>query len=136
VTEYLKDQNGTQAAIRAGYSKKTAQEISSRLLSKAIVRTEVEKALEEIRIKSELTSESVLRRLNEVANRCIQSVEPKVRANGLFKLDRLTGKICFDFDASGANRALELLGKSMGMFVDKHDVTVGGRMIIVRAKGK
>ncbi|RAZ68039.1 terminase small subunit [Enterobacter cloacae] len=33
VAEYLKDSNATQAAIRAGYSKKTAQEQSSRLLS-------------------------------------------------------------------------------------------------------
>ncbi|MFU0930333.1 terminase small subunit [Kluyvera cryocrescens] len=33
VAEYLKDNNATQAAIRAGYSKKTAQEQSSRLLS-------------------------------------------------------------------------------------------------------
>lgn len=31
--EYMKDFNGTQAAIRAGYSKKTAQEQASRLLS-------------------------------------------------------------------------------------------------------
>ncbi|EKP1097166.1 terminase small subunit [Enterobacter hormaechei] len=33
VAEYLKDNNATQAAIRAGYSKKTAREQSSRLLS-------------------------------------------------------------------------------------------------------
>jgi len=31
--EYLKDLNGTQAAIRAGYSAKTAMEQASRLLS-------------------------------------------------------------------------------------------------------
>ncbi|MEG6183065.1 terminase small subunit [Enterobacter sichuanensis] len=33
VAEYLKDNNATRAAIRAGYSKKTAREQSSRLLS-------------------------------------------------------------------------------------------------------
>ena len=33
VDEYLIDLNGTQAAIRAGYSVKTAQEQASRLLS-------------------------------------------------------------------------------------------------------
>jgi len=38
VREYMLDSNGTQAAIRAGYSKKTAQEQSSRLLSKVIIR--------------------------------------------------------------------------------------------------
>ncbi|EML9044566.1 terminase small subunit [Enterobacter cloacae] len=37
VAEYLKDGNATQSAIRAGYSKKTAQEQSSRLLSNVMV---------------------------------------------------------------------------------------------------
>ncbi|WP_336668128.1 terminase small subunit [Enterobacter asburiae] len=37
VAEYLKDNNATQSAIRAGYSKKTAQEQSSRLLSNVMV---------------------------------------------------------------------------------------------------
>ncbi|MCU2458249.1 terminase small subunit [Enterobacter hormaechei subsp. hoffmannii] len=37
VAEYLKDNNATQAAIRSGYSKKTAQEQSSRLLSNVMV---------------------------------------------------------------------------------------------------
>ncbi|HID8900207.1 TPA: terminase small subunit [Enterobacter hormaechei] len=37
VAEYLKDNNATRAAIRAGYSKKTAQEQSSRLLSNVMV---------------------------------------------------------------------------------------------------
>lgn len=41
IDEYLKDFNGTQAAIRAGYSEKTAQEQSSRLLSKVIVKEEI-----------------------------------------------------------------------------------------------
>lgn len=41
VAEYLVDLNATQAAIRAGYSQRTAQEQSSRLLSKAIVASAV-----------------------------------------------------------------------------------------------
>lgn len=43
VDEYLIDLNGTQAAIRAGYSPKTAQEQASRLLSNVMVRAEIEK---------------------------------------------------------------------------------------------
>jgi phage terminase small subunit len=39
--EYVKDMNGTQAAIRAGYSKKTANEQAARLLAKASVGAEV-----------------------------------------------------------------------------------------------
>jgi phage terminase small subunit len=42
VTEYTKDMNGTQAAIRAGYARKTAQEQSSRLLSNVMVKQAVD----------------------------------------------------------------------------------------------
>ncbi len=42
VQEYLVDLNATQAAIRAGYSKKSAQEQSSRMLSNAMVSAAVE----------------------------------------------------------------------------------------------
>lgn len=44
VQEYLVDLNATQAAIRAGYSKKTAQEQSSRLLSNVIIQRSIAKA--------------------------------------------------------------------------------------------
>lgn len=39
--EYLKDLNATQAAIRAGYSEKTAQEQASRLLSNVMVQSRI-----------------------------------------------------------------------------------------------
>jgi len=47
VREYLIDLNGTQGAIRAGYSAKTAQEQSSRLLSNVIISSAVAEALAE-----------------------------------------------------------------------------------------
>jgi phage terminase small subunit len=43
VSEYVIDNNATQAAIRAGYSRHTAQEQSSRLLSKVLIQEAVEK---------------------------------------------------------------------------------------------
>ena len=53
VTEYLIDGNATQAAIRAGYSEKTARSIGQRLLT--IV--DIKNAIEELRKK--LESENV-----------------------------------------------------------------------------
>ena len=44
VEEYLIDLNATQGAIRAGYSKKTAQEQSSRLLSNVMVQDAIAQA--------------------------------------------------------------------------------------------
>lgn len=130
VSEYLKDQNGTKAAIRAGYSKKTAGQIANEYLKIPQIKYEIEQRLNEIAKKADITAESVLRRLNLVADRCIQEIDPIFKANGIYKRDRNTGKICFDFDSSGATRALELLGKTMGMFIDKHDVIVGGSKLV------
>ena len=43
VAEYLKDLNATQAAIRAGYSPKTANRQGSRLLSNADIQAAIAK---------------------------------------------------------------------------------------------
>ena len=134
IDEYLIDRNGMQAAIRAGFSKKTAKQIGCRLLTKAYIKLEIERRIKKVSEAAEVTAESIVRRLNLIADRCIQEVDPILKANGIYKRDRNTGKICFDFDATGASRALELLGKTKGMFIEKQDVTVGGRMIIVRPK--
>lgn len=45
IDEYLIDLNATQAAIRAGYSHRTAQEQSARLLSNVMVRAEISKKM-------------------------------------------------------------------------------------------
>ncbi len=59
VAEYLKDQNGTQAAIRSGYSERTANEQASQLLAKLKVKEAVAEKLREIESKSVLTAEEV-----------------------------------------------------------------------------
>ena len=65
--EYLIDMNATQAAIRAGYSKRTAQPQGSRLLSNVMVRNRLREALEERNERVRLKSDWVLKRLGELA---------------------------------------------------------------------
>ncbi len=59
VAEYLKDQNATQAAIRAGYSKKTAAQQGSRLLMNVEVSKAVGKRQQRVAKKAEITVESL-----------------------------------------------------------------------------
>jgi len=66
VKEYLVDLNGTQAAIRAGYSKKTAQEQSARLLSNVIISEAVAAGIAKRAAKIEINADYVLRRLAEI----------------------------------------------------------------------
>lgn len=64
--EYIKDLNATQAAIRAGYSAKTAGSIANRLLAKVAVQTRIN-ALKDQRIEEvKIDANYVLKRLVEI----------------------------------------------------------------------
>jgi len=64
--EYLKDLNATQAAIRAGYSVKTAQEQASRLLSNVMVQSRISELKAERNEEIGIDAAYVLRRLVEI----------------------------------------------------------------------
>ena len=64
--EYLKDLNATQAAIRAGYSVKTAQEQASRLLSNVMVQSHISELKAERNEEVGIDATYVLRRLVEI----------------------------------------------------------------------
>ena len=103
VQEYLKDLNGTQAAIRAGYSKKTANEQAARLLANASVQAAVTKGREKLAAKAEVTAERVL--------------------NGLLKEATADdGPTC----KTARVKAWELLGKHLGLMTDRSKVEVSG----------
>ena len=65
--EFLVDLNATQAAIRAGYSEKTAKSQGSRLLTKADVSARVGELKAERAKRTEITADRVLRELARVA---------------------------------------------------------------------
>ena len=103
VMEYLKDLNATQAAIRAGYSEKTAAEQASRLLSNVKVQAAVTKGREKLAAKVEVTTERVLGGL-------------------LAEAMADDGPMC-----KGARvKAWELLGKHLGLLTDRSKVEVSG----------
>lgn len=61
VLEYVKDQNATQAAIRAGYSAKTAQAIGSENLTKPMIAAEIQARIGKVLDKLEVSVERVLK---------------------------------------------------------------------------
>lgn len=66
VDEYLIDLNATQACIRAGYSEKTAQEQSSRLLSNVMVANAIQQAMNERQNRTQINADYVLNRLVQI----------------------------------------------------------------------
>lgn len=73
IDAYLVDPNATQAAIRAGYSAKTAKQIGSRLLTNVDVKAAIDAVRARVATKAGLTLQSHLDRLNELANRAAES---------------------------------------------------------------
>lgn len=121
VAEYLKDLNATQAAIRAGYSAKTAQPASSRLLSNVMVAQAIEagrqKQLANVELQANVSKAWVLKGLKENFERAMQA-EPVLDREG-----NETGE--YTYAGSVANRSLELIGKELGMFIERKRITIG-----------
>lgn len=115
--EYMIDLNGTQAAIRAGYSEASAKEIASENLTKPNIAQRIIELKAERSNRTLVTADYVINGLLEVHQRCMQSEAVTERVDGQ---QQETGE--FKFEHSGANKSLELLGKHLGIFTDKLDV--------------
>ena len=101
VAEYLVDLNATQAAIRSGYSEKTAEQMGYQLLQKTSVQKAVQIAIKDRQQRTEITQDKVLDELGKVA-----FSEAADYTDSTLKY-------------SNKLRALELLGKHLGMFDGK-----------------
>ncbi|MEM9223461.1 MAG: terminase small subunit, partial [Pseudomonadota bacterium] len=74
VEEYLVDLNATQAAIRAGYSQKTARSIGQQNLTKLDITHALADAMKERTERTELSADWVIQRLRENVERSMQRV--------------------------------------------------------------
>lgn len=144
VREYLVDLNATQAAIRAGYSKRTARQQASRLLSKAAIQEAISRRTEKRAERLELKADDVLRELMllafgdiggafdaegrmlplaqmpESVRRTLASIEVDELGGGEegVGLGRLRKVKTWD-----KLRALEMLGRHLQLFIDKTEVS-------------
>lgn len=113
--EYLIDLNGKQAAIRAGYSQKTAEVQASRLLSLAKVQAYLKTVMDERSKRTEITQDYVLNTIVSTVERC-QQAEPVMERNQDGDMQP-TGE--YKFDATNVLKGSELLGRHLGMWNDK-----------------
>ena len=159
--EYLIDLNATQAAIRAGYSPKTAEQTASRLLRNVKVQDYIAKRQKELSRSTEITQERVIKELaliafsnnadyahvvekklqveaggalvdvldkdgKPVTYRTVEPVlteeltEEQKRALAVIK----KGRDGLEVKSCDKVKALELLGKHLGIFTDKIEANV------------
>lgn len=157
VQEYLVDYNATQAAIRAGYSAKTAQVIGAENLTKPMVAAEIQRLGQKTAQKLEISRESIMQELAAVGfARATDFVHVETEPASKLGIHPITGEVinvpggfyqtvritntaelpeekaaALAGVKQGANgievklhdkvRALELLGKAVGLFDNNRD---------------
>ena len=111
--EYLIDLNATQAAIRAGYSKKTANRIATENLSKPVIKDYIAARMAEKESELIADQDEVLKYLTSV-----------MRGNSYSSVLSLCGDGCQEVieknpDEKERLKAAELLGKRYGLYTEK-----------------
>lgn len=103
--EFIIDFNGTQAAIRAGYSKRSAKQIAFENLTKHDFQTYIKELIENRNKRTGITQDEVVKKIIDVVEVCTQKVE-QTDENGETVEKML--------DVNGANKALDMLMKHTG----------------------
>lgn len=131
--EYLVDLNATQAAIRAGYSEKTAYSMGQRLLKNVEVRSYIDARLEEIRSERTADAQEVLEYLTSVMRG--EHKDEVLRFVG----DGVQAPIDISVSARDRMKAAELIGKRYGMFNSPNEsdggVTAENNLIAILKEG-
>ena len=144
--EYLIDLNGTQAAIRAGYSARTANEQASRMLANVSIQQAISEAMAERSKRTGVNQDRIVQELAKIAFLKITDVvdrEGRIKENASeddlaciesikYKhSDTETGSSTErEVKAASKLKAMELLGKHLGMWTDRLDVNVVQPIVI------
>ena len=128
VAEYLIDLNATQAAIRAGYSKKTADRIGPELLGKTCVSNALKVAMDERARRVEVTQDMVAEELRKIGFADAADYnDTKLKYGNKLKALELLGKHLGMFDgkppaARQENNLLEAIADSVGEDMETDDL--------------
>mgnify|MGYP004662772427 CR=1 FL=1 len=114
--EYLIDLNATQAAIRAGYSKKTANRIGTENLSKPVIREYIAQRMAEKEASLIADQNEVLEYLTSVMRGTQKEQTLRLAGEGVQEIADI------DVAAKERLKAAELIGKRYGMFRDNVNV--------------
>lgn len=148
VEEYLIDLNATQAAIRAGYSPKSANEQGARLLANVSISTAVAIALAERSKRTGINADRIIQELaklafvnpTDVINMESASIKSDASRDDTAAIASVKVKMTQSDDGYIMERevktydkirALELLGKHVGLYTDKQDINLNSQVTFV-----
>lgn len=139
--EYLIDLNATQAAIRAGYSAKTAYSIGNENLTKPEIQEYIQHRLDEKEDALIAKQDEVLKTLTRIMRR--EELETVVVTckkrkayyddNGKKVIDDAEEPVMVSVPTkvSDTNKAAEMLGKYYALFTDKTQIDGGSAVVII-----
>ena len=121
VQEYLIDLNATQAATRAGYSKRTAGQQGERLLKNVEIAAAVQAAMDARSARTGITQDYVLTTIQATIERCSQVAPVLDRKGAPVHVETPSGDVvpAYTFDSGAVLRGCELLGRHLALFTDK-----------------
>jgi phage terminase small subunit len=155
VEEYARDGNGAAAALRAGYSPKSAKVQASQLLTDPNVRAAVKQARARVQSHAEMTAVEVLKELAllacsdvrhyrmdptdghltlaegapDHAMRAVSSVKLRVRMTPVKDGEPIVERDC-EFRLWSKDKALELLAKHFALLIERHEVNLTEQHLI------
>lgn len=112
IDEYIISGNATQAAIKAGYSKKTARKIGQENLTKPDIKAAIEKRNAEIRSEKTADMTEVMEYLTSVMRG--EQTESVATSKGVYSNVEVSAK--------DRIKAAELIGKRNGAWTDKKEI--------------
>lgn len=113
VDEYIISGNATQAAIKAGYSKKTAKQMGTENLAKPIIKAEIDRRNAEIKSAKTADMQEVMEYLASVMRG--EQTESVATAKGIYDNVPVSAK--------DRIKAAELIGKRHGAWTDKKEIS-------------
>jgi len=122
--EYLIDLNATQAATRAGYSKKTAYSMGQRLLKKVEIQKELQKGMDKRAKKVDITADRVL---EEIAKMAFSNIQDFITVND-------DGTACVDLSGMTREQAAAIQEVTVDQYVDKSMDEDGERVKKIKFK--
>lgn len=149
ILEYLVDKNATQAAIRAGYSVRTARKIATENLSKPVIKAAINAEIEKQKARITFTADQVLEELARVGfadmkdfieideggairalpletlaegkSRVIKKVREKRTIKSTAEGDQILDST-YEFELCDKVKSLELLARHLGLLHDKTEI--------------
>lgn len=115
-TEYLIDLNATQAAIRAGYSEKTAYSMGQRMLKNVEIKKYIDQQLKQLKNEKTADAQEVLEYLTAVMRGEQKEQVPLLVGEGVQEL------VQKDVSVKDRLKAAELIGKRYALFMEKMEL--------------